>query len=342
MGLTLDESGLFRHPHSTMIRPNRTHVPPKAILVARKRMNDVVRDFFDSRGFLEVETPIAMTSPGLEPHLEIFETTEQSPSGHEETLYLHTSPEYAMKRLLAHQLGSIYQIARVFRNGERSSTHAPEFTLLEWYRQPGTLKDIIADTSELIYSVARAVGGWIPEGVEEISVSEAFNRVGLPDPLEYMDNLDALRSALDTPAIEGDDCSTVFFRSFFTHIEPSFHPNKVTILTGYPASMAALAKVDPDNPKRSLRFEVFVGPLELANAFDELTDPQEQRLRFEADLRERAAKQRPCPPIDEHLLEALPQLGQVSGIALGLDRLLMKCLKVDAIQEVISLSPRDS
>ncbi|MEO1227351.1 MAG: EF-P lysine aminoacylase EpmA [Myxococcota bacterium] len=322
---------------------HRDYAPPRAVLEARKRMNDAVRGWFDARDFLEVETPIAVLSPGLEPHLEAFETLERGPDGQQTSLFLHTSPEYAMKRLVGRGLGSLYQIARVFRNGERSATHAPEFTLLEWYRHPGTLDAVAEDTVALIETVARAVGGpWQPGPPLRLSVSEAFRAVGLGDPLEHLDDIDGLRRALKVPAVAGDDWETVFFRAFFERIEPSFDPAGVTVLDGYPAPMAALARLDPTDRRRALRFEVFVGGVELGNAFAELADPVEQRRRFADDLRVREELGRQTPPVDEGLLRDLPGIDPSAGIALGLDRLLMTCLRLEAVQDVLCFSPRDS
>lgn len=321
---------------------SRDYAPPRTVLEARKRMNDAVRGWFDGQGFLEVETPIAVPSPGLEPHLEAFETVERGPGGRETALYLHTSPEYAMKRLVGRGLGSLYQIARVFRNGERSKTHAPEFTLLEWYRHPGTLDAVASDVAALIEEVAAAVDGpWRPSGADRLSVSEAFRRAGLEDPLDHLENLDGLRRGLEVPEVEGDDWDAVFFRAFFERVESSFDPNRVTVLEGYPATMAALARIDPADPRRALRFEVFVGRLELGNAFAELADPVEQRQRFEDDLALRRALGRQTPPIDEGLLRDLPGLDPCAGIALGLDRLLMRCLGLESVQDVLCFSPRD-
>lgn len=322
----------------------RDHVPPRHVLEARKRANDTVRHFFDRRGFLEVETPIAVISPGLEPHLFAFETREIAPDGTPTPLYLHTSPEYAMKRMLGRGLGHIYQLARVFRNGERSRTHTPEFTMLEWYRQPGTLAEIIDDTEALIAAIAAAVGGWAPAGFERISVSGAFARAGLPDPLAF-DTADALRDALrlGDRSVADDSWDDVFFRAFLDRVEPTFPADAVTILHGYPARMAALARLDPADPRRAERFEVYVGRLELANAFGELTDPVEQRARLQEDLTVRAALGRPAYPIDEGFLEDLGRLdplGPAAGIALGLDRLLMRCLGLPAIQDVVAFAPR--
>lgn len=317
-------------------------MPALEVLEAKKRMNDTVRRHFDHAGFLEVETPIAVRSPGLEPHLEAFETTEVGPDRVAERLYLHTSPEYAMKRMLGRGLGHIYQLARVFRNGERSRTHAPEFTMLEWYRQPGTLQDIMQDTEALIAEVGRVIGGpWRPARFERLSVSEAFTRVGLADPLAHLDDLEGLRAGLGVPAVEGDTWDDVFFRAFFERVEGSFPEDTVTILHGYPAPMAALARIDPEDPRRALRFEVYVGRLELANAFDELTDPAEQRARFEADLELRRSLGRPLYPVDEGLLADLGNIGEAAGIALGLDRLLMLCLGLESVHDTLAFSPKD-
>lgn len=304
-------------------------------------MNDAVRGFFDARGLLEVETPIAVLSPGLEPHLEPFETEEIGPDRARERLYLHTSPEYAMKRLLGRGVGSIYQIARVFRNGERSSTHAPEFTMLEWYRSGGTLEVLLDDTEALVAAVAEAVNGpWRPKGADRLTVEEAFLRRGLPSPLSCTDPA-ALAAAAGLSFQPDDTYSDVFFRLFLEKVEPSLPEDRVTFLTHYPASMAALSRINPDDPRTALRFEAYVGTLELANAFDELVDPADQRRRFEQDLAERRGLGRETPPIDEGLLEDLPHMGPTAGIALGLDRLLMRCLALSSVQDVIAFSPRD-
>ncbi len=305
-------------------------------------MNDTVRHYFDRAGFLEVETPIAVPSPGMEPHLDAFETTEIGPDGETQTLYLHTSPEYAMKRMLGRGLGHIYQIARVFRNGERSHTHAAEFTMLEWYRCPGDMQAVMQDTEDLVQAVAEAVqGAWRPERRQRLSVSEAFERVGLADPLALADDLEGLRAGLKVPKVAGDSWDDVFFRAFFERVEPSFDPQTLTLLYGYPASMAALARLDPADPRRAERFEVYVGRLELGNAFGELTDPVEQRRRFEAEQALRASLDRAVYPVDEGLLTDLGKIDKAAGIALGLDRLLMLCLGEASVHDVLSLSARD-
>ncbi|MFO0723644.1 MAG: EF-P lysine aminoacylase EpmA [Myxococcota bacterium] len=322
--------------------PIRDYIPPRPVLEARKRMNDTVRRFFDTRGFLEVETPIAVRSPGLEPHLFAFETEEEGPDRQREKLYLHTSPEYAMKRMLGRGLGSIYQIARVFRNGERSRTHSPEFTLLEWYRAPGQLTELMDDIEGLLSAVSEAVGGpFRPQAFRRISVSQAFVAVGLADPLSLERTEDLARGLLVKPNPE-DTWDDVFHRAFFERVEPSFPLDSATILWGYPARMAALARIDPEDPRRAERFELYVGPMELANAFGELTDPVEQRARFLAEQEERRTLGRPVYPIDEGLLRDLPEIGPAAGIALGLDRLLMLCLGLPAIQSTLVLPPEDA
>ncbi len=319
----------------------RNHVPPRPILEARKRLNDAIRAFFDARDFLEVETPIAVPSPGLEPHLEAFATTEVGPDRRSTDLYLHTSPEYAMKRMLGRGLGSIYQLARVFRNGERSRTHAPEFTMLEWYRQPGRLENLMDDTEALLTTTADAVDGpWRPGGFVRLSMAEAFAEAGLPNPLDHP-SVESLRRALDVRYVADDTWNDIFHRAFLARVEPILPRDRVLLLHGYPASMAALARLDPADPRVAERFEVFVGDLELANAFGELSDATEQRQRFEADNHERRRLGRPPYPIDEGLLADLPQIGQTAGIALGVDRLLMLCLNLACIQDAVPFSPRD-
>ena len=321
--------------------PTRDYVPPRPVLEARKRLDDAIRAFFDARGFLEVQTPITVRSPGLEPHLEAFTTTEVGPDRATTDLYLHTSPEYAMKRMLGRGIGSIYQLARVFRNGERSSTHAPEFTMLEWYRQPGRLVDLMDDTEALLTAAAEAVDGpWRPNGFVRVSMAEAFRNAGLANPLEHP-SVDGLRAVLGVRYVADDTWNDVFHRAFLERVEPILPHDRVVLLHGYPASMAALARLDSTDPRVAERFEVFVGDLELANAFGELCDPHEQRRRFEADNIERRRLGRPRYPVDEGLLADLPQMGESAGIALGIDRLLMLCLSLPCIQDAIPFSPRD-
>lgn len=328
-------------PRAPAVR--RDHVPPRPILEARKRMNDAIRAFFDGRGFLEVETPIAVPSPGLEPHLFAFGTEEVGPDGSRTPLWLHTSPEYAMKRMLGRGIGHIYQLARVFRNGERSRTHTPEFTMLEWYRAPGGLGEIMDDTEALVQRVAALVDGpWRPRRAVRLSVSEAFTRVGLGDPLALPAVADLRAACAGVRTAPDDTWDDVFHRAFFEKVEPSFGADETTLVYGYPARMAALARLDAQDPRRAERFEIYVGGRELGNAFGELTDPVEQRARFLADQAERRALGREVYPIDEGLLADLGNIGEAAGIAIGVDRLLMLCLGLRSIQETVVLPPQGS
>ena len=306
----------------------------------RKRFLDGVRTFFDERNFLEVETPIVVPSPGMEPHLLAFETEFTAATDVKGSkLYLHTSPEYAMKRLLAHGAGDIYQIARVFRDEPISRTHNPEFSMLEFYRCPGDLETLMNDVKEFLFFISEVVNGpWRPGDVETISVSDAFERVGLCDPLSGLSTED-FRKALPIRTHEDDTWDDLFHRAMFECVEPSFRPECPTILHGYPASMAALSRIDPKDPARCLRFEVFAGNLELGNAFDELVDPAIQRQRFTEENLLRAQLGRPRYPVDEDLIEDLGRIANASGIAIGLDRLLMLCLGKESLSDVLTFPP---
>lgn len=290
-------------------------------LELRKRACDAVRAYFDARGFLEVETPIMVESPGLEPHLFPFETELVNPDGSRRRRYLHTSPEYAMKKLLGQGVGSIYQLARVFRNGERSEHHRPEFVMLEWYRQPGTLDALKDDVEALVAALSEALGVEPRWRTRRASMAQVFADAGLADPATLERPEDLAQNA-DVRCASDDTWEDVFFRVFLEKIEPTFGADELVIVDGWPASMAALAQLDPDDPRRALRFEAYLSGVEIANAFFELTDPVEQRRRFEAELETRRALGRATPPIDAELLDALPRMGRCAGIALGLDRTL--------------------
>jgi len=305
-----------------------------ALLGTRKRMNDAVRRFFDRRGFLEVETPIVVTNPGLEPHLDWFETELRTPDGRRHRRFLHTSPEYAMKRLLGRGVPSCYQLARVFRNDELSDTHVPEFTMLEVYRRNDDLTAIEDDVVELVEAVAAAVGGQTPRRIRRTDFGEAFTAVGLPDPRD-LDGAPQLGARLQVRTAPDDRFDDVVFRAFYQHVEPSWAEDELRILSGYPASMAALAEIDPKDPRRALRSEVFWGRLELGNGYQELTDPGEQRRRLEADRADRRARNKPIAPVDEDFIRGVASMPRSAGIAIGLDRLFMKILGRRRLQEVL-------
>ena len=324
-------------------------------LVLRIRILDAVRSFFRERGYLEVDTPALQVSPGLEPHLQAFATDLHDPQdGRAARRYLHTSPEYAMKKLLVAGLPRIWQLARVFRNGERSATHHPEFSMLEWYRAGASYRDLMEECATLVRSCQKAAGvdalTWRGRTADarcewqQLSVAEAFRQhcgidllATAPDPLRPdADRLAKAATGIGITPHAGDDWETLFFRIFLERIEPSLGLGVPTILYDYPASMAALSRRHPNDPRLAERFEVYVCGLELANAFGELTDPAEQRRRFVADQAKKKALYGEIYPIDEEFLAALEHgLPPCAGIALGFDRLVMLATGSDDIEDVL-------
>ncbi len=324
-------------------------------LEMRQRIRDAVREFFEGRGFVEVETPALVRSPGLEPHLHAFATRVFDPvKGEDKTFYLHTSPEFAMKKLLAAGMTRIWQMTHVFRNRERGPTHHPEFTMLEWYRAGASYRDLMAECEALLAYCQHASGAKAlsrrgrkadaTAPFERLSVAEAFAHycgvdllATAPDPL--FPDRELLARAAEKAGIaphEGDDWETLFFRIFLERIEPNLGLGAPTILYDYPLSMAALARRSPADPRLAERFEVYACGLELANAFSELTDPVEQRARFLRDQARKEALYGEKVPIDEDFLAALRSgLPECAGIALGFDRLVMLLTGAEDIEEVL-------
>ena len=313
---------------------------------------EAIRRHFRAAGFLEVETPALQISPGLEPHLTPFATTLREPfrEGPVATVYLHTSPEYAMKKLLVAGMPLLFQFARVFRNGERSATHHPEFTMLEWYRAGASWRDVAADCLAILRLAAtdlckRGETACDPRReAEYLSVAEAFRRhadvdlfASAPDPTSP----DRERLAADAARIgvwtgPRDTWEDVFFRIFLARVEAKLGVGRPTFLHDYPASMAALARISRDDPRVCERFELFVCGLELANGFGELTDAVEQRRRFEADLEARRGLYGDSVPIDEDFLAALAHgMPESAGVALGFDRLVMLATGAATIEDVL-------
>lgn len=319
-------------------------------LEARGRVLARARAFFAERGFAEVETPALQASPGMEAHLRAFSTELREPFDQgKRVLYLHTSPEFAMKKLLAGGMKRIFQIARVFRNEERSALHHPEFTMLEWYRTGATLADLMDDCEALVRACAEAAGAktlvWQGQASDpfapwrRLSVADAFAEYAGFDVLALTGDLPGFRRAAKRLGItpgESDDWDDIFFRVFLEKIEPHLGVPTPTILHGYPASMAALAKLDPRDSRVAERFELYIAGLELANAFGELTDPKEQRRRFEVDDRKRARLFGERYPLDLDFIAALEHgLPASAGIALGFDRLVMLATGADKIEDVL-------
>jgi lysyl-tRNA synthetase class 2 len=280
---------------------------PGRKLERRARLVSVVRAFFEARDFLEVETPVLVPSPGLDVHLDAFAVGER---------YLSTSPEYAMKRLLADGYPRIFQIAKAFRRDELGEHHNPEFTMLEWYRAPGSVEDVMRDTEQL---VAAVTGGTLLLEEQPHDTRPPFLRMTV---VEAFERFAGVRPEQTLALAEHDEES--FFRLLIDRVEPGILKlARAVFLTEYPASQASLAQRKPTDPRVAERFELYAGGVELCNGFGELTDPVEQRERLERDRRTRAARGLPDYPIDKKFLAALERgLPPCAGNALGLDRLI--------------------
>ena len=315
-----------------------------------------MRQFLTARGFEEVETPYLVPAPGMEPHIDAFHAPfVPEGGGPPRPLWLHSSPEYAMKRLLADGFERIFQLARVYRNGEVSPTHNPEFTMLELYRAGADYDGIMRDLEELVAACALAVAGTtrvqagggeldLAAPFERVTVASAFARLGL-DLGACQGDAARLRAALAARGLdagrEGDSFDDLFFRTFLAQVEPGLGGRRPAYLVDWPAPMAALARLKPADPRWAERFELYAGGLELANGFSELTDAVEQRRRLEEERALRVRLGRPAYPLDERFLAALPRMPPAGGVALGLDRLLMLLTGARAIEDVLLFPARD-
>ena len=273
-----------------------------ACLPERARVLRQIRAFFDARGFTEVETPVRIPAPAPEPHIDC------PPSG---DWFLRASPELQMKKLLAAGMERIYQIGPCFRAGEKGRRHSPEFTMLEWYRANADYSDIARDAEELVAEVLRPRGS---AALPRVTVREAYRRWAGWDPVE----------AWDPDRFDFD---------MATKIEPNL-PKGPLFLMDYPAPAASLARLKADDPRVAERWELYVDGLELANAFTELTDPVEQRRRFESARAERRALGEADYPLDEEFLDALARMPPSGGVALGVDRLVMLACGASSIDAV--------
>ena len=306
----------------------------------RALLNRQVRAFFDARGYLEVETDYAVRTPGEEVHLRPFRTERLSPHGARETLWLHTSPEFAMKKLLASGCGPIFQLARVWRNEEGSDRHAAEFTMLEWYRPGASMSALMDETEALLRATlppvvtCRGITCDLRE-FERITVAEAFARWVGADVLATANDPVALAAQAGTRLRDGESWEDLFFRLLLERVEPELGQSRPSFLTHWPAAQAALARRDPADARVAERFELYVCGLELTNAFVELTDSVEQRARFIDDRQRRHALYGgPDWAMDDDLLALLPDMPACAGIALGFDRLAMLAAGVDDIAQV--------
>jgi lysyl-tRNA synthetase class 2 len=293
-------------------------------LVRRHTLLRAVRGYFDGLGFVEVETPALSAAPATELHVSALEVL-----GARGQHWLHTSPELGMKRLLCAGMTRIYQLCKTYRRDELGALHAPEFTMLEWYRAHAGSEEVMLDTERLVAAAALALYGStaVPAALGELDVAPPWPRLTVAQAFR-------LHAGVELEAVLPDH--DAFFRILVERIEPQLGRGKPTFLTHYPASMAALARLHDDDPRYADRFECYANGIELCNGFGELTDPVEQRRRFEADRAERARLGLQVYPLDERFLQALEQgMPASGGNALGVDRLAMLLLGAERIDEVM-------
>lgn len=329
------------------------HADRRPRLMARNAIAAAMRDWFGARDFIEVETAALQISPGNEAHLSAFATEAIGADGARRPLYLHTSPEFACKKLLAAGERRIFSLGAVWRNRERGPLHHPEFTMLEWYRVGETYESLMADCAELLKLAAERAGAKTFRfrgreadpfaEPERLSVAEAFQRHAGIDLLATLTSdgstdRDALHQALVRAGLrtaEDDNWADLFSRVMVERVEPMLGQGRATILYGYPISEAALARPSADDPRVAERFELYCCGVELANAFGELTDAAEQRRRFAAEMDEKERVYGERYPLDEDFLAALALMPQASGSALGFDRLVMLATGAARIDDVI-------
>jgi lysyl-tRNA synthetase class 2 len=328
------------------------HADRRSFLTQRAKAVQAVRAFFAERSFVEVDTAILQVSPGNEAHIAAFATEFEAPGLGKSEFYLHSSPEFACKKLLAAGEKRIFSLGHVFRNAERGPLHHPEFTMLEWYRADEPYEMLARDCAELAACVAGALGVQALSfgdkhadpfaAPETLSVSTAFARyadVDLPSCLsggtDDRDRL-ALAAAKAGVRVTADDTwSDLFSKILSQLVEPRLGIGGLVVLDDYPAPEAALAQLQPDDPRYAQRFELYACGVELANGFGELTDPIEQKRRFEIEMAERKAIYGSSYPIDADFLAALSFMPQACGIALGFDRLVMLMTGATHIEQVL-------
>jgi lysyl-tRNA synthetase class 2 len=320
-------------------------------LAARAAIMRAVRGYFEAQGFLEVETPARVMSPGQEVHLEAISAGNGR--------HLITSPEYHMKRLVAGGLPRIVQFCRCFRDEEDGPFHQPEFTMVEWYRAGGTMDDLMRDCEAIVEVAARVAGTWpmvqVPANrrsqysVGPLALAGDFERTTVRTLLrqhaeialrgdESEFEMRALAQRAGCKVASDAAWDDVFYQVFLDRIEPHLGSERPTFVSDWPTPLGALARRKLDDSHTVERFELYAGGLELANAFGELTDPIEQRARFVAEAEIRRKRGREVYPIDEKLLDALATMPATCGIALGFDRLVMLVLGASSIREVIAFA----
>ncbi|MGE3305612.1 MAG: EF-P lysine aminoacylase EpmA [Rhizobiaceae bacterium] len=329
------------------------HADRRPRLMARNRMADATKAWFARNGFVEVQTTTLQVSPGNEAHLSAFATEALLPDGSHRPFYLHTSPEFACKKLLTAGEERLFSFGPVYRNRERGPLHHPEFTMVEWYRAGESYEALMQDCATFLALAAETAGvsALTFRGrhanpfaePERLTVAEAFRRHAGIDLLATLSangetDADALRAGLAAAGMRhapDDTWADLFSRVMVEKVEPALGDGRATILCEYPVSEAALARPSALEPRVAERFELYCCGVELANAFGELTDPVEQRRRFtlEMDEKERVYGER--YPLDEDFLAALAIMPEASGIALGFDRLVMLATGAARIDDVI-------
>lgn len=334
--------------------PSR-HQDRRPFLQKRGEITRAIRSWFLAREFTEVETGILQVSPGNETHLHAPRADMTGSAGERLPRYLRTSPEFACKKLLAAGEARIFELARVFRDRERGDRHLPEFTMLEWYRANEPYEAVIADCLGVIAEAARAAGtrqfgfrGAIADPfapAEMLTVAEAFSRYAQVDLLATIARGEGGRAALATAAsgkvriAEDDTWSDIFSKLLVEYVEPHLGQGRLTVLYEYPAPESALARTTAGDDRVAERFEVYACGVELANGFGELTDADEQRRRFAAEMDEKHRRYGVRYPLDEDFLAAVALMPDASGIALGFDRLVMLASGATKIDQVVWTPP---
>ncbi len=309
----------------------------RAALERRAAMLADLRAFFAERGVLEVETPLLSAETTLDLHLDALSAAVDAPGLDNRRMYLQTSPELAMKRLLASGSGSIYQVCKAFRGGERGRWHNPEFTIVEWYRVGWDVHRLMAEVAALIEALLAGSRRLAP--AVRASHSDLLRRHAGIDPHDTSTEalgraVETTDATVDTAGLDRDD---LLSRLFSEQVEPRLASDRVTLVFDYPASQAAMARLSADDPRCAERFEAYIGGVELANGYGELCDPAEQRRRLQRDLASRRSAGRPVPPLPARFLAALEAgLPRCSGVALGFDRLLGLGLDAAGIDEAIA------
>ncbi len=328
-----------------------THADRRPFLQARGRIRDAARNWFLGEGFTEVECGALQVSPGNEAHLHAF-ATQQSGEAGPRPLYLHTSPEFSCKKLLAAGETKIFDYARVYRRGETGPLHSGEFTMLEWYRAGEPYAAVMADCVALCRLAARETEAgelrWRdsvcdPEGEpERLTLIDAFALHAGIDLEAALGKRDALAEAalfIGVRVAIDDSWSDLFSRILVQHVEPKLGRGRLTALCEYPAEEAALARPLDRDPRFAERFELYACGVEIANGFGELTDAAEQRRRFEAEMNLKQATYGERYPLDEDFLDALGHMPPASGVAMGFDRLVMLATGARRIADVLWTPP---